>query len=281
MVGKRSRDAIRSEVDDEVRFTPSMYLEHILRERAARGLPARLEDFGVAPLIVGTWFRSVTELLVKETGAQPATNWPGGTPAAPKVYTGETGGTRVSFVTLAMGAPGTVAELEDLVAAGARRIIGLGMAGSLQPEAPVGSVLLPTECIREEGTSAHYLSPTAKVGPEPGLMEELARAAAAGGLAVRRGPHWTTDAPYREFVRKIEQYREAGVLGVDMETSAMYALGRFRGVAVANLLVVSDELWRDWRPAFETDELKKAMRKAALAVAAGVPALARAGSVTY
>ena len=46
--------------------------------------------------------------------------------------------------------------------------------------------------------------------------------------------------------------------GVDMETSAMYALGQFRDVRVCNLLVVSDELWREWRPALDRPEVKDA-----------------------
>lgn len=260
---------------DAVRFTPGMYLDHVLRERASRGLPARLEDFGVAPLLVGTWFHSVTELLARESGAKPAQNWPHDIPAAPKLFTGEVGGQRVSFATLAVGAPGTVAELEEIIASGARRVVGLGMAGSLQARAPVGSALLPGECLREEGTSQHYLPADVKVGPDPDLQRVLREAAAGAGLPVHTGPHWTTDAPYREFIWKIEKYMAAGVLGVDMETSAMYALGRFRGVATANLLVVSDELWREWRPAFGTGELRQAMRRAALAVLESVPRLAR------
>ncbi|GAC1326878.1 MAG: hypothetical protein NVS2B16_19230 [Chloroflexota bacterium] len=35
-------------------------------------------------------------------------------------------------------------------------------------------------------------------------------------------------------------------MGVDMETSAMYAFGQTRGSSICNLLVVSDELWRAW-----------------------------------
>ena len=47
-----------------------------------------------------------------------------------------------------------------------------------------------------------------------------------------------------------------------METSAMYALGLFRNVRVANLLVVSDEVWHEWRPAFGTEELVRSTRDA-------------------
>lgn len=43
-----------------------------------------------------------------------------------------------------------------------------------------------------------------------------------------------------------------------METSAMYALGQFRDMEVCNLLIVSDELWKDWNPAFGSDELREA-----------------------
>jgi purine-nucleoside phosphorylase len=49
---------------------------------------------------------------------------------------------------------------------------------------------------------------------------------------------------------KIAAFRQQGVLGVDMETSAMYALGKFRGVQVCNLLVISDEVHSEWKPAF-------------------------------
>jgi uridine phosphorylase len=268
---------------DEVRFTPAMYLDHVLRERASRGLPARLEDFSLAPLVIGTWFQSVTEHLAKEAGLSPSENWPYGSPATPQLFTGQVGGINVSLTTFPVGAPGTVAILEELVAAGARRIIGLGMAGSLQETAPVGAFLLPGECVREEGTSLHYLPAETMVGPDPALREALSRAlaAAAPGRVIHSGRHWTTDAIYREFIWKIEKYRAAGVLGVDMETSAMYALGQFLGLPVANLLVVSDELWHRWRPGFGTSELRKAMRQAGGAILAGLPELAQAGRVTY
>lgn len=257
---------------DGVRFTPAMYLDHYAKERGLRR-----EELNVGPLVVGTWFPRVTEKLAEGAGATRNEKWPFGRGNA--VYTGEATGRKVSFVTFPVGAPGTVLVMEELIAGGARCFVGLGMAGSLQPAAPIGSYLLPGECVREEGTSGHYLPPGEVVGPDPALQASLGRLLAAAGKEGRPGPHWTTDAPYREFVWKIEKYRAAGVLGVDMETSATYALGRFYGLPVANLLVVSDEVWREWRPAFETEELRKAMREAVAAVLAGLPTLAGLPSV--
>jgi nucleoside phosphorylase len=53
-----------------------------------------------------------------------------------------------------------------------------------------------------------------------------------------------------------------GVLGVDMETSAMYAIGQYRGVKVCNFLVVSDVLGEEWEEAFGTKKLKNANKLA-------------------
>jgi purine-nucleoside phosphorylase len=94
------------------------------------------------------------------------------------------------------------------------------------------------------------------------LVRALEKARVKKGVTAYTGTIWTTDAPYREMVTTIENYRLRDVLGVDMETSAMYALGVYRNVEVCNFLVVGDELWRDWRPAFGRPELAKALKKA-------------------
>jgi len=178
------------------------------------------------------------------------------------LYAGEVEGQRVSFAHVPIGAPGTVMIMEEMIACGARAFLGLGLAGSLRPAAPVGTCLIPTACVREEGTSAHYLDSEIDIGPSSRLAGILQDSCQAEGVKSVSGPLWTTDAPYRELLTKIEVYGSQGVLGVDMETSAMYALGQVRGVDVCNLLVVSDELWHEWRPAFGSSELRGAMRRA-------------------
>jgi uridine phosphorylase len=65
---------------------------------------------------------------------------------------------------------------------------------------------------------------------------------AGDDLRVHRGRVWSIDAPYRETVRKVLRYRQEGILGVDMETSALFAVARYRGIDLACVLVVSDDL---------------------------------------
>ncbi len=241
---------------DSARFTPQMAMQNFA---SRAGIP--LAEIGVAPLVVISWSRKLLFEFAGHIGAPLAPHWPYG--ERNPLYSGALNGQPLSLLQAPVGAPGTVMMMEELIACGARTILGLGWAGSLQPHAPVGSCLLPTRCLREEGTSFHYdPDPAAEILPDAALVEKLAQAAQAEGVQPIIGPHWTTDAPYRETLAKLAAYRQQGILGVDMETSAMYVLGRYRGVRVANLLVVSDELWQEWKPAFRTPFLDQASKTA-------------------
>ncbi len=198
-----------------------------------------VEQVGIAPIVVGSWDLGTVKSLAGTVGAASSPSWWWG-PRFP-LYNGEIGGKKVSFVNL---------------------FLGLGLAGSIQPEAPVGTCFIPTSCIREEGTSPHYLASDEGLRPAQRLVRALEKARVKKGLVTYTGPLWTTDAPYREIVTTIENYRLRDILGVDMETSAMYALGVYRNVEVCNFLVVSDELWRDWKPAIGRPELADALKKA-------------------
>jgi uridine phosphorylase len=237
------------------RFTAQMAVEY---QASRHG--TSVEQVGIAPIVVGSWGPGSVESMAETIGATPSPSWWWG-PRFP-LYNGELGGKRVSFVNLPLGAPATILVMEELIACGARVFLGLGLAGSIQPEAPIGTCFIPTSCIREEGTSPHYLASDEGLRPAPRLVRALEKARLKKGVTAYTGPIWTTDAPYREMVTTIENYRLRDVLGVDMETSAMYALGVYRNVEVCNFLVVSDELWRDWRPAFGQPELKGALKKA-------------------
>ncbi|MGB3712981.1 MAG: nucleoside phosphorylase [Candidatus Promineifilaceae bacterium] len=232
-------------------FTPRATIEHFVERRGIR-----VEDIGVAPFVIVSWGHRVIEQMATRIGARRSENWLYG--ERQPFFTGELEGKALSLVEMPVGAPGTVMIMEELIACGAKSFIGLGWAGSLQPEASIGSFFIPTSCISEEGTSAHYLDHDTDLRADPNLAEALEIASSDEGVLIRKGPQWTTDAPYRELREKVKLYREVGVLGVDMETLAMYALASFRGIKVCNLLVVSDVLDREWQLGFGTTALKRA-----------------------
>lgn len=157
----------------------------------------------------------------------------------------------------AVGAPTAVICLEKLIALGASRIIVCGWCGSLQPDLGVGQLVLPTWGVSEEGTSGHY--PVAgKVESSAQLRNNLKDFFLAAGKDLREGPVWTTDALYRETREKVVRYGQEGILGVDMECSALLQVAAFRRVELAAVLMVSDLLWQTpWQPGFQGKEFRK------------------------
>jgi len=149
------------------------------------------------------------------------------------------------------GAPHVAIVAEELAALGVRRFVIVGIAGSLQPQLRVGSLVLCSKALRDEGTSHHYVKPQPFAYPSPTLTRRLTQAMARSVSTFDLGPTWTTDAPYRETVTEIRRYRDRGILTVEMEASALFSVARLRHCEAAALFVVSDNLdERGWEPRF-------------------------------
>ena len=152
----------------------------------------------------------------------------------------------------AMGAPMAVLILEKLIALGAKQIITLGSGGSLQKGIFIGDFVIPTGAVSEEGTSKHYpvnCVPDASTT----VVDALKTQCTLKNKNVFLGKVWTTDAPYRETVEKVNRYQSEGLLAVDMEMSALFTVARFRKVEIGGLMVISDELFDlTWKSGFES-----------------------------
>lgn len=178
----------------------------------------------------------------------------------------------VPFAVIAspMGAPMAVMLLEQLLALGAQQVLYLGFCGALDARYQIGDGFLPTQAIREEGTSYHYLPADIIPCAAPRLQAQLQAQAVQHQLSVQQGPIWTTDALYRETSHKIQQFQAAGVHAVDMEMAALFAVAQYRGREVGALLVVSDECYHaTWKPGFGAARLRQSCdAAAAIAIAA-------------
>ena len=162
-----------------------------------------------------------------------------------------------------VGAPVAVIAMEEMIAFGIRRFVNLGTAGGLQRDLKLGELVLCDRALRDEGTSHHYLPAARFAAACPSLTSSLGDALRACGRAFRIGSSWTTDAPYRETVEEIRAYRAERLLTVEMEASAVFALGLYRGVSVGSIFAVSDILDdAAWTPGFHTDEVTESLRTA-------------------
>ena len=151
-----------------------------------------------------------------------------------------------------IGAPYAAMLMETLVAWGARHVIAFGWCGSLSPDLVVGDILLSEGAYVDEGTSVHYgHAGSCPVRASIPMTRKIGNLMDANGLHYRKGLVWTTDAIYRETPDKLRYYQERQALAVEMELSALFTLGRFRGVDVGAILIVSDELHTlKWHPGF-------------------------------
>ena len=149
------------------------------------------------------------------------------------------------------GAPVATAVLELLAALGASAMVSIGTAGSLQRDLAPGDLVLCEAAVRDEGVSHHYLPPARLAAAPAELTATLGTALRQAGLAFRTGVSWTIDTPYRETVAEARHYQAEGVLCVEMEAAALFAVAEVRGLRLASAFVISDSLAElVWNPRF-------------------------------
>lgn len=159
-------------------------------------------------------------------------------------------GTELGIVTgFGIGAPAAAMVLEELVELGATRFVSLGFAGALSNDLDFDDVVVCSKALRDEGVSHHYLAAARYSHPSPTLSARLLEALSRGEGRASEGPTWTIDAIFRETIEEATAYRDEGILTVDMEAAALFAVGEVLGVEVAAIFTISDHLLAhdEWR----------------------------------
>jgi uridine phosphorylase len=102
-----------------------------------------------------------------------------------------------------VGAAGSAAFLEELIAYGFNKFIVCGGAGILRKDIAVGHLVIPVSAIRDEGVSYHYLAPIREVECNPQVVEKIEEELDKYGIDYIKAKTWTTDSFYRETEKKI------------------------------------------------------------------------------
>lgn len=164
-----------------------------------------------------------------------------------------------------VGAPFAALIVEKLIALGAKRLVQMGWCGAVSPRLKVGDIIIPDGAVSGEGTSQYYQSEKVEPGiaPSPVLCRTLSAVLMRAELTCRTGKIWSTDAPYRESRKQLQLLmQDDGVVGVDMEFSALCSVASFRGIEFSSVMVVSDELMGErWRPGFKNPVFRENCNK--------------------
>jgi purine-nucleoside phosphorylase len=163
-----------------------------------------------------------------------------------------------------VGAPYAVMLLETLIAWGARQIIFIGWCGAVSDHVKTGDIILPTSVYADEGTSKHYgTGDNPRMQANFPMVSKVRQVLDNNNCDFHEGAVWTTDAVYRETRPEVTAHQQNGILAVEMEISALCSVALFRGVDLAGILVVSDELSSlNWRPGFKHDRFVQSRKTA-------------------
>jgi uridine phosphorylase len=150
---------------------------------------------------------------------------------------------------IGIGAPATAFVMERLIEYGVEQFVALEYAGCLQTDIDMSEILVCERAIRDEGTSYHYFEPSKYAHASESLVGDVTTQLTEEEIPYRVGTSWTTDAFFRETVPEVEQYADEGVITVDMEASATFAIAEYRDVDAVVVFVSMDYVGpEDWEP---------------------------------
>ena len=158
-----------------------------------------------------------------------------------ELYDLDLNGTAVGVLGCAVGASFAVLVAEELFASGCRFLVSVTSAGQVVPAGQPPYFVLIDRALRDEGTSYHYLPP-ASYARIPADAMKVAQVALTAFADVVQGGAWTTDAPFRETEEAIEFARAEGLLAVEMEAAALYALAEAKGYPIVCFARVTNQM---------------------------------------
>lgn len=147
----------------------------------------------------------------------------------------------VSLVNFNIGAPTCAIIIELLATIEPKAVLLLGMCGGLHRSLKVGDFILPMAAIRGEGVTTHFLPPEVPSLPTFKVQKFVSEILVERGIEYRTGVIHTTDYRFWEFSPgfKDKLYSQR-VIGIEMETAALFTAGFASKVANGALLLVSD-----------------------------------------
>lgn len=160
-----------------------------------------------------------------------------------------------------IGSPLIAVKMEELISWGVQEFISIGTAGSLQTKAGIGDIILCEKAIRDEGTSHHYLPATKYIHAPRRMTTKLQNLLKISALPHHVGSTWTTDSFYRQTAEEVKQYQKEGVITVDMEAAALFAVAHFYQVDLGAMFTISDShADLTWQPHLEDERPQQGLR---------------------
>jgi len=146
-------------------------------------------------------------------------------------------GTRVLAISTGIGGCSAGIAVEELHNIGVKAMIRIGSCGALQREIALGDLILVSGAVRDDGASKAYVDVSYPAVADTGLLMCCIESARELGCPYHVGlAHSHESFYYDEADADSNYWSSKGVLGADMETAALFTIGRLRGVRTASIL---------------------------------------------
>lgn len=159
-------------------------------------------------------------------------------------------GLPITVTSTGIGCPSTAIAVEELINLGAKVLIRVGTCGgALKKEIKPGAIVIPTACIREEGTTREYIPYQFPAVADYQVVSALEEAAKQNRYRYAIGINRTHDAfygqarnikawgsPFTDLRMKTWDYP---VISSEMEASALFIIALMRGVQAGAVLAVN------------------------------------------
>lgn len=157
-------------------------------------------------------------------------------------FTGTYKGIPVSIMGSGMGMPSIsiyAHELFDYY--GVKQIIRVGTCGGLSADMQVGDLVLATAASTDSAMNRERLGGwDLSAAADFDLLSRVHKRAVASGLNIRTGNVFASDWFYHPDDAFIEKLQKMGMLAIDMESAALYALAQQHDTRALTILSVSD-----------------------------------------
>lgn len=148
-------------------------------------------------------------------------------------------GVKVLVTSTGIGGPSTGIAVEELKNIGIDTIIRIGSCGALQDNIKLGDLIIGIAAVRDEGTSKTYIETEYPAVADIEVVQNLIESAKEQKFVYHHGVIRSHDSFYTDEEENIDKYWEGkNVLGADMESAALFVIGRLRNIKTASILNV-------------------------------------------
>ncbi len=157
-------------------------------------------------------------------------------------FTGIWQGMPISVMASGMGVPSAAIYITELVRHyGVTRLIRVGTAGVYRPDLALRQIVAADRVVTNSRLP-DIIGAAAPLLPSASLLDAARSVANGNGTDLLSGPVFTSDVFYEPDNSERDAHTADGVLCVEMETAALYAIAQVEGVEALTLLTMTDHL---------------------------------------